>query len=115
MAYPIKYIENNLTSGIRTEGMVTYYELFLTNYSFSKSEQKILHDSFRQLIAQNRDGKIRTLQIGTESAYVLHKAFQNEVTGKLKAVAYDKIDQQTNALISMIGENQVNYRFFIRL
>ncbi|RTK65348.1 ATP/GTP-binding protein, partial [Enterococcus faecalis] len=38
---------------------------------------------------------------------------KNEVTGKLKAVAYDKIDQQTDALISMIGENQVNYRFFI--
>lgn len=84
MAYPIKYIENNLTSGIRTEGMVTYYELFLTNYSFSKSEQKILHDSFRQLIAQNRDGKIHTLQIGTESAYVLHKAF------KMKSLASSK-------------------------
>ena len=28
-------------------------------------------------------------------------------------LTYDKIDQQTDALISMIGENQVNYRFFI--
>ena len=26
---------------------------------------------------------------------------------------HHKIDQQTDALISMIGENQVNYRFFI--
>ena len=73
-----------------------------------------MHDSFRQLIAQNRDGKIHALQISTESSIrSAQRAFQNEVTGKLKAVAYDKIDQQTDALISMIGENQVNYRFFI--
>ena len=73
-----------------------------------------MHDSFRQLIAQNRDGKIHALQISTESSIrSAQERSKNEVTGKLKAVAYDKIDQQTDALISMIGENQVNYRFFI--
>ncbi len=56
--------------------------------------------------------KIHALQVIPESAYVLHKSVQIKVTSK-SAVAYDKIDQQTNALISMIGENQVNYRFFI--
>ncbi|GAA4655185.1 ATP-binding protein [Anaerocolumna aminovalerica] len=35
------------------------------------------------------------------------------MTGRLKEIAYEKIDQQTEALISMIGENQVDYRFFI--
>ncbi|HIE8384590.1 TPA: ATP-binding protein, partial [Clostridioides difficile] len=35
------------------------------------------------------------------------------VTGKLKEVAYQKIDEQTEALVSMIGENQVDYRFFL--
>ena len=35
------------------------------------------------------------------------------MTGKLKDVACAKIDAQTEALISMIGENQVDYRFFI--
>ena len=89
--------------------------LFLTITHFLSPEQKIqVHDSFRQLIAQNRDGKNScfTNQYRIQHTFCT-RAFQNEVTGKLKAVAYDKIDQQTDALISMIGENQVNYRFFI--
>ena len=74
-----------------------------------------MHDSFRQLIAQNRDGKIHALQISTESS--IRSAQERS---KMKSLAsskavYDKIDQQTDALISMIGENQVNYRFFIGL
>lgn len=35
------------------------------------------------------------------------------MTGKLKEVATKKIDEQTEALIEMIGDNQVDYRFFI--
>ena len=35
------------------------------------------------------------------------------VTGKLKEVACQKIDEQTEALVSMIGDNQVDYRFFL--
>lgn len=114
MAYPIKYIENNLVWNKDGE-CYAYYELVPYNYSFLSPEQKIqVHDSFRQLIAQNRDGKIHALQISTESSIrSAQERSKNEVTGKLKAVAYDKIDQQTDALISMIGENQVNYRFFI--
>ena len=104
-----------ISSGIKTGECYAYYELVPYNYSFLSPEQKIqVHDSFRQLIAQNRDGKIHALQISTESSIrSAQERSKNEVTGKLKAVAYDKIDQQTDALISMIGENQVNYRFFI--
>ena len=104
-----------ISSGINDGECYAYYELVPYNYSFLSPEQKIqVHDSFRQLIAQNRDGKIHALQISTESSIrSAQERSKNEVTGKLKAVAYDKIDQQTDALISMIGENQVNYRFFI--
>ena len=35
------------------------------------------------------------------------------VMGRLKDVAYQKIDEQTEALVSMIGDNQVDYRFFL--
>ena len=35
------------------------------------------------------------------------------IRDRLKDVACAKIDAQTEALISMIGENQVDYRFFI--
>ena len=110
----IKYIENNLVWNKDGE-CYAYYELVPYNYSFLSPEQKIqVHDSFRQLIAQNRDGKIHALQISTESSILsAQERSKNEVTGKLKTVAYDKIDQQTDALISMIGENQVDYRFFI--
>lgn len=68
MAYPIKYIENNLVWNKDGE-CYAYYELVPYNYSFLSPEQKIqVHDSFRQLITQNRDGKIHALQISTESS-----------------------------------------------
>ena len=78
------------------------------------ADKSATHDSFRQLIAQNRDGKIHALQISTESSIrAAQERSKQEVTGKLKDVACAKIDAQTEALISMIGENQVDYRFFI--
>lgn len=114
MAYPIKYIENNLVWNHDGE-CFAYYELIPYNYSFLSAEQKfIVHDSFRQLIAQNRDGKIHALQISTESSIrATQERSKKEVTGRLKEVAYEKIEEQTEALISMIGDNQIDYRFFI--
>lgn len=100
MAYPIKYIENNLVWNKDGE-CYAYYELVPYNYSFLSPEQKIqVHDSFRQLIAQIVMAKFMLYKSVQNPAYVLHKSSsKNEVTGKLKAVAYDKIDQQTDALI----------------
>ena len=114
MTYPIKYIENNLVWNHDGE-CFAYYELIPYNYSFLSPEQKFqVHDSFRQLIAQNRDGKIHALQISTESSIrAAQERSKQEVTGRLKEIAYEKIDQQTEALVSMIGENQVDYRFYI--
>ncbi|HBG6780850.1 TPA: ATP-binding protein, partial [Clostridioides difficile] len=82
---------------------------------FLSAEQKfIVHDSFRQLIAQSREGKIHALQIATESSIRSQQEQSKKlVTGKLKEVAYQKIDEQTEALVSMIGDNQVDYRFFL--
>ena len=69
MQYPIKYIENNLVWNHDGE-CFAYYELIPYNYSFLSVEQKeAVHDAFRQLIAQNRDGKIHALQISTESQH----------------------------------------------
>ena len=114
MTYPIKYIENNLVFNHDGE-CFAYYEMIPYNYSFLSPEEKYqVHDSFRQLIAQSRDGKIHALQIATESSIrVTQESSKREVTGKLKEVAYKKIDRQTEALVSMIGENQIDYRFFI--
>ena len=112
--FPIKYIDNNLVWNKDNE-VFAYYELIPYNYSFLSAEQKfIVHDSFRQLIAQSREGKIHALQIATESS-IRSKQEQSKklVTGKLKEVAYQKIDEQTEALVSMIGDNQVDYRFFL--
>ena len=65
--FPIKYIDNNLVWNKDNE-VFAYYELIPYNYSFLSAEQKfIVHDSFRQLIAQSREGKIHALQIATES------------------------------------------------
>lgn len=114
MAYPIKYIENNLVFNHDGE-CFAYYELIPYNYSFLSPEEKFqVHDSFRQLIAQNRDGKIHALQLATESSIrATQERSKKEVTGWLKEVTYKKIDEQTEALVSMIGDNQVDYRFFI--
>ena len=112
--YPIKYIDNNLVWNTDNE-VFAYYELIPYNYSFLSAEQKfIVHDSFRQLIAQSREGKIHALQIATESSIrSIQEQSKKLVTGKLKEVAYQKIDEQTEALVSMIGDNQVDYRFFL--
>lgn len=114
MAYPIKYIENNLVFNHDGE-CFAYYELIPYNYSFLSPEEKFqVHDSFRQLIAQNHDGKIHALQLATESSIrATQERSKKEVTGRLKEVAYKKIDEQTEALVSMIGDNQVDYRFFL--
>ena len=112
--FPIKYIDNNLVWNKDNE-VFAYYELIPYNYSFLSAEQKfIVHDSFRQLIAQSREGKIHALQIATESSIrSMQEQSKKLVTGKLREGALEKIDEQTEALVSMIGDNQVDYRFFL--
>ena len=112
--YPIRYIENNLVWNKDGE-VFAYYELIPYNYSFLSAEQKfIVHDNFRQLIAQSREGKLHALQIATESSIrATQEKAKKLVTGKLRDVAILKIDEQSEALVSMIGDNQVDYRFFI--
>lgn len=112
--FPIKYIDNNLVWNKDNE-VFAYYELIPYNYSFLSAEQKfIVHDSFRQLIAQSREGKIHALQIATESSIRnIQEQAKKLVTGRLREVAIQKIDEQTEALVSMIGDNQVDYRFFL--
>ena len=112
--FPIKYIDNNLVWN-RDNEVFAYYELIPYNYSFLSPEQKyIVHDNFRQLIAQSREGKLHALQIATESSIrSIQEKSKRLVTGKLREVAIEKIDQQTEALVEMIGDNQVGYRFFL--
>ena len=60
--FPIKYIENNLVFNHDGE-CFAYYELTPYNYSFLSPEEKyMVHDSFRQLIAQNRDVRTACVQ-----------------------------------------------------
>ena len=87
--FPIKYIDNNLVWNKDNE-VFAYYELMPYNYSFLSPEQKYLvHDSFRQLIAQSREGKIHALQIATESSIrSIQEQSKKLVTGKLREVAF---------------------------
>ena len=114
MPYPIKYIENNLVWNIEGE-CFAYYELIPFNYSFLSLEQKdAVHDAFRQLIAQNRDGKIHALQISTESSIrAAQERSKKSVTGRLKEIACAEIDELTENLIASLGDTQVDYRFFL--
>ncbi len=110
-----KYYAGFYNKDNKDNEVFAYYELIPYNYSFLSAEQKfIVHDSFRQLIAQSREGKIHALQIATESSIrSMQEQSKKLVTGKLKEVACQKIDEQTEALVSMIGDNQVDYRFFL--
>ena len=113
--YPIKYIENNLVLNHDGEWFA-YYELIPYNYSFLSQEQKVqLHESFRQLVAQSREGKMHVLQIATENSIrKTQETSKKEIRGKLKETAEDIIDQQTEALIDMVeNENMIDYRFFL--
>lgn len=114
MPYPIKYIENNLVWNNEGE-CFAYYELIPFNYSFLSLEQKdAVHDAFRQLIAQNRDGKIHALQISTESSIrAAQERSKKSVTGRLKEIACAEIDEQTENLVAALGDTQVDYRFFL--
>lgn len=114
MPYPIKYIENNLVWNNEGE-CFAYYELIPFNYSFLSLEQKdAVNDAFRQLIAQNRDGKIHALQISTESSIrAAQERSKKSVTGRLKEIACAEIDEQTENLVASLGDTQVDYRFFL--
>lgn len=107
MAYPIKYIENNLVFNHDGE-CFAYYELLPYNYSFLNPEQKYqVHDSFRQLIAQNRDGKIHALQISTESSIrAAQERSKQEVTGRLSTLSgctKDEILNHYNNVVQSAG------------
>jgi len=114
MAYPIKYIESNMVFN-RDGEVFAYYELLPYNYGFLSPEKKLqVQDNFCQLIAQNRDGRIHGLQLATESSIrATQERSKQGVTGRLKDVAYKRIDGQTETLVSTLGEYQVDYRFFI--
>ena len=89
--FPIKYIDNNLVWNKDNE-VFAYYELIPYNYSFLSPEQKYLvHDSFRQLIAQSREGKIHALQIATESSIRSIQEQSKKHTGTVKEAGNGKI------------------------
>ena len=77
MAYPIKYIENNLVFNHDGE-CFAYYELLPYNYSFLSPEQKYqVHDSFRQLIARTGTGRFTPCKSAQNPAYGRHRNAPN--------------------------------------
>lgn len=112
--FPIKYLENNLVLNRDGECMA-YYELIPYNYSFLSPQQKLqIHDDFRQLVAQQKNGRIHALQVATESSIrQTQENAKRHVRGSLKPLAERMIDMQTEHLVGQIGDNQIDYRFFI--
>ena len=84
MAYPIKYIENNLVWNKDRE-CYAYYELVPYNYSFLSPEQKIqVHDS-DSLSHKIVMAKFMLYKSVQNPAYVLHKSVP-----KMKSLASSK-------------------------
>lgn len=87
--FPIKYMDNNLVWNKDNE-VFAYYELIPYNYSFLSAEEKfIVHDNFRQLIAQSREGKI---QCASDCNGKLYKKY----TGAVKEVSQWKTSRGGN-------------------
>lgn len=89
MKFSIKYIEDNLVWNTDGE-CFAYFELIPYNYSFLSPEQKQqVHENFRQLISQNRDGKLHLLQLATEASVrdTLDRS-KKLVKGSLKDIAF---------------------------
>ena len=114
MKFPIKYIEENLIWN-QDNSCYAYYELLPYNYNFlNVEERKQIRDNLHQLVAQQREGNIHMLQIATESSIrATQERCKKHVKGKLKEIAYQRIDQQTEELIEDIGDTQVDYRFYL--
>ncbi len=113
--FPIKYIENNLVFNQKGE-VFAYYELIPYNYSFLSPEQKEeVGEYFRQMVAQNRDGKIHALQIATESSVRhIQEMCKDGAKGKYKELLCSIIDDQTEAITGDLESDiQVDYRYFI--
>lgn len=93
--FPIKYMENNLVFNQEGE-CFAYYELVPYNYSFLSPEQKMqLQDSFRQLVAQSRDGRIHALQLAAEhSIRSVQEQCKKEIRGELRETAEQIIDER---------------------
>lgn len=111
--FPIKYIENNLIWNQQGE-VFAYYEMVPYNYSFLSEEEKTqVYDRFGQLIGQQRVGNIHALQIATESGVrTTQYKVKKDMKGALVEVAESRINAQTDALIEMIGDSQIDYRYF---
>lgn len=111
---PMKYIENNLVFNHDGE-CFAYYEMIPYNYSFLSVEEKLqLHHDLRQMIVQNGDGKMHALQIATQKSIVTTQEQSKQgIVGNLAPIAKEQIDRQTDQLMGMLGEYQVDYRCFI--
>lgn len=116
MAFPVKYIEDNLVLNQDGE-WYAYYELLPYNYAFLSPDEKLmLRERFRRVVAANRNGKLHALCISSESSVrERQEACKKHVSGKLKELAFQVIDVETENLIgTMQGvENEVTYRFFL--
>lgn len=117
--FPIKYIEDNLV--VNQDGdCFSYYELVPYNYSFLNPQQKEqIRQEFCQMVEGQRSGILHGIMLATESDIRMRQEGSKKlVKGKLKEIAYEIIDQQTEILEARekdekTGGGQIDYRFFL--
>jgi hypothetical protein len=112
--FPIKYMEENLV--LNNDGeCFAYYELIPYNYSFlSLAERAEIRSLFKRMVMQNRDGKIHFLEISSESSIkAVQERSKKNIKGILRDIAIKEVDEQSKALAELVGETQVDYRFFM--
>ncbi len=129
MAFPIKYIENNLIKNNNNEWWA-FYRLEPYNYAYLSEKEKLqIFYKFSQLIGQQQRGCIHFLCLAVEESMRSAQELSKELpSGKLAEIAKKKLDRQTNVLIDgdlfeepenefdypyFTGETQLDYNFFV--
>ncbi len=115
MAFPIKFIDNNLVFNHNNE-CYAYYELEAYNYNFLSSEQRFsIYDSLRQLIAQSREGNMQLLIVSTEKSIrdTQEKSKKHIKDTELKDIAIEHVNNVTEELVNSLGENELDYKYYV--
>lgn len=111
--YKVRYIEDNIVFG--ENEVRAYYELSSYNYNFLSLDEKFkLYNIFYSLISSYKEGNIHALLISTEkSVRDIQENCKNMCSGSLLEVARNRIDGQTEVFLDEIGENSIEYKFYI--
>lgn len=114
MKFPVKFISDNLIINYKDE-CFAYYSLKDYNYGYLSDDQKFnIHNMLEEIFTKHNSSDVHLMVIGSESSIVtMNDKFKDEISGALKDIAIEHIDDITEELVKRYGKNQIKYRYYI--